>query len=231
MRVMAAVKKRSDRTSGGMALAFMSLLVDVLATAPGEHLRRNRTVAHSLAPRPSLTTRAFGLAGVGAGLAILAAFVVSLPEAWFFWRIVVFAIGVIAIGIGIHLRQSPRARSISLGVTGALIVANVAYLITIVVFPPGHVAGFWAGLVLWLAGAAFGLAAALIGELSRIGGWAVAVGSLLTLTGIDRLGLVSQANPTVFNTLSQVGIMTMAAGWIVLGLDVALRRSDRPEAV
>ncbi|HEX7172719.1 MAG TPA: hypothetical protein VF365_08960 [Candidatus Limnocylindria bacterium] len=60
--------------------------------------------------------------------------------------------------------------------------------------------------------------------MSRIGGWAVAVGSLLTLTGIDRLGLVSEASPTIFNTLSQVGIVTMAIGWILLGLDLAMRR-------
>lgn len=113
--------------------------------------------------------------------------------------------------------------------TVALIAANVAYLIVIVAYPPGHIVGFWAGVALWLASAVFGAASALISAVSRLGAWAVAVGSLLTLTGIDRLGLVSEANPTVFNTLSQIGIMTMAAGWIVLGLDIALRRSDGPE--
>jgi hypothetical protein len=60
--------------------------------------------------------------------------------------------------------------------------------------------------------------------MSRVGALAVAAGSLLALTGIDRLGLVSESAPTIFNTLSQVGLVAMAAGWIVLGLDVALRR-------
>lgn len=59
----------------------------------------------------------------------------------------------------------------------------------------------------------------------RIGGWAVAIDSVLALTGIDRQGLVSEASPTIFNTLSQVGIVTMAVGWIVLGLDLAVRRT------
>lgn len=35
---------------------------------------------------------------------------------------------------------------------------------------------------------------------------------------------VSEATPTIFNTLSQVGIVVMAVGWIVLGIDLAMRR-------
>jgi hypothetical protein len=65
---------------------------------------------------------------------------------------------------------------------------------------------------------------------SRIGGWAVAIGSLLALTGIDRLGLVSDASPTMFNTLSQVGIAGMALGWIILGLDLGWRRVSTQRA-
>jgi hypothetical protein len=73
-------------------------------------------------------------------------------------------------------------------------------------------------------------AADAIGVVSRIGGWVVAIGSLLTLTGIDQLGLVSETSPTIFNTLSQVGVAGMALGWILLGLDVALRRSTAQPA-
>ena len=43
---------------------------------------------------------------------------------------------------------------------------------------------------------------------ARLGAAAVALGSLLAVTGIDRLGLVSEAAPTIFNTLSQLGIVT-----------------------
>lgn len=222
---------RSDPAHGGLAVAWMFLFIDVVTTAPGEHLKRNRTMAHSLASPPSIANRMLGIAGIAAGLAIVVAFVVSLPEAWFVWRLVVFEVGVMATGIAIHLRQAPRAPLASLGVTAALVAAGIAFLVTVVAFPPGHIAGFWAGAAFWLASVLFGAASAIIGAVSRIGAWAVAVGSLLTLTGIDRLGLVSEANPTVFNTLSQIGIATMAAGWIILGLDVALRRADRTESV
>jgi hypothetical protein len=103
------------------------------------------------------------------------------------------------------------------------------FLFTTLLKAPNIVA-FWAALALWLGSAAFGTVAALIGAVSRIGGCAVALGSLRALTGIDRLGLVSEAVPTIFNTLSQVGIATMAVGWIILGLDVALRKVARQPA-
>ena len=222
---------RSGQAAGGAVVAWTALLADAVVTASLEHLRRNRTVAHSLAPRPSVTTRVLGLAGIGAGLVILVAFVVSLPEALYFWRLVVFELGLIAIGIGIHLRQSQRAPTVSLGVTVVLVAASLGYLIALILVPPGNIAAFWAGVALWLASALFGATSAVIGAVSRIGAWAVAVGSLLTFTGMDRLGLVSEGQPTVFNTLSLIGIAVMAFGWIVLGLDVALRRSDGPEIV
>jgi hypothetical protein len=218
---------RDARASGapaGTLLAWIRILADVVATAPGEHLRRNRTVAHSLATAPSMTSRILGFAGVAAGLAILAAYVIDLPSGVFRDRLIVFAVGVMAVGLGVHRRQSTHALMPSLAATGALAVATVFFLVTVIFFRPADPAVFWSGLVLWLASAAFGAVAAAIGAVSRIGSWAVAVGSLLTLTGIDRLGLVSESAPTIFNTLSQVGIVAMSAGWIILGLDVALRR-------
>lgn len=220
---------RAGGARGGTAGAWIGLLADVISTAPGEHLRRYRTVAHSIAPAPSITTRLLGFAGIAAGLAILAAYVIDLPSGVFRDRLLVFAVGVCAISIGVHLRQSARAPALSLAVTAAIIAANVAFVATVVLLAPGHIAAFWTALFLWLASVAFGAASASIGSVTRIGSSAVAIGSLLTLTGIDRLGLVSEANPTLFNTLSQVGIVTMAVGWIILGLDVALRRSGRPE--
>ena len=215
---------RSGRASGGAAVAWIQLLADVVVTASAEHLRRNRTVAHTLTSGPSLTTRVLGFAGIAAGLAILAAFVIDLPSGVFRDRLIVFGIGVIAIGIGVHRRQVSRAPMASLAGTVVLVTAVLSFLLTVILLEPGNIVSFWAGLALWLASAAFGVVSAWIGSASRIGGWAVAIGSLLTATGIDRLGIVSEAAPTIFNTLSQVGIATMAIGWIVLGFDLALRR-------
>ena len=214
---------RAGRASGGAILAWIALVGDVIVHASIEHLRRYRTVAHSLTSAPSLTSRVLGFAGIAAGLAILAAFVIDLPAGLFRDRLIIFGIGVIAIGIGVHLRQSPRAPAASLAAIVVLGAVVGFFLFTVFIEAP-NIVGFWAGLAVWLGSAAFGVATALIGAVSRVGGWGVAVGSLLTLTGIDRLGLVSEAAPTIFNTLSQVGIVAMAIGWIVLGLDVALRR-------
>ncbi len=214
---------RSGRALGGTAPAWIALLVDAVVTASREHLRRYRTVAHSLSSAPSTASRVLGVAGIVAGLAILAAFVIDLPSGLFRDRLIVFGIGVIAIGIGVHRRQASRASTASLAATAVLGVAVAFFLLTVVLEAPA-IAVFWSGMALWLGSAAFGAVAAMIGVVSRIGGWAVAVGSLLTLTGIDRLGLVSEASPTIFNTLSQVGIVTMAVGWILLGLDIAMRR-------
>ncbi len=215
---------RSGRAPGGAVTTWTALLADVVVTASKEHMRRNVTVAHSLAAAPSIASRVLGMAGIAAGLAILVAFVIDLPSGVFRDRLIVFAIGVSAIGIGVHLRQSTRAPILSVVLTAALVAANLFFLITVIFFGPPNPAAFWSGLVMWLVSAAFGVASGWIGAVSRIGASAVAVGSVLTLTGIDRLGLVSEANPTIFNTLSQVGIAAMAIGWIVLGLDVALRR-------
>jgi hypothetical protein len=218
---------RDARASGVPAaplLAWIRILADVVATAPGEHLRRKRTVAHSLTTAPSMTSRILGLAGIAAGLAILIGYVVDLPSGVFRDRLIVFAVGVMAVGIGVHRRQSLPAPMPSLVATGVLLGASAFFVLTVIYFSPPIPAALWSTVGLWLASAAFGGAAAVIGAVSRIGALAVAVGSLLALTGIDRLGLVSESAPTIFNTLSQVGIVAMAAGWIVLGLDVALRR-------
>ena len=215
---------RSGRASGGALIAWTSLVGDVIVHASLEHLRRNRTVAHSLASAPTLAARVLGLGGIVAGLAILAAFVIDLPSGVFRDRLLVFGIGVIAIGIGVHRRQGPHASAASLAAT-LLLGAVVAFFLGTVLFvEPPSIITFWSEVALWLGAAAFGAVSVWIGAVSRIGGLAVTVGSLLTLTGIDRLGLVSVASPTIFNALSQVGIATMAIGWIVLGLDLAMRR-------
>jgi hypothetical protein len=215
---------RSGRAAGGELVALIALVGDLIVHASLEQLRRNRTMAHSLTSAPSIASRVLGFAGVVAGLAILAAFVIDLPSGVFRDRLIVFGIGVVAIGIGVHLRQRSLAPPAALAAILILVAAVGFFIVTMLVEGIPSIVAFWSSLALWLASAAFGVVSALIGAVSRIGGWAVAVGSLLTLTGIDRLGLVSASEPTVFNTISQVGIVIMAVGWIILGLDVALRR-------
>jgi hypothetical protein len=214
---------RSGRASGGAAGAWIRLVADVAVNASGEHFRRNRTVANSLTSAPPVEARILGVAGVIAGIVILLVFVVDLPQELFPLRLIVFSIGVIGIGVGVHRRQAALAPAASIAATGALVLATAFFLATVLIVPPGNIVSFWSGLGLWLAFAVFGAVTAWIGAVSRWGALALALGSVLTLTGIDRLGLVSEDAPTIFNTLSQVGIATMAIGWILLGVDLATR--------
>jgi hypothetical protein len=215
---------RSGRASGGAVGAWVKLFADVVVTAPVEHLRRNRTVAHSLTSAPPVEARVLGIAGVVAGVVILLAYVVELSQPLFLLRLVVISISIVGIGLGVHRRQAHAAPAASLVAMAALVLANVFFLATVFLTPPGSIVPFWSGVLLWLAIALFGAVSAWIGAVSRWGAVAVAIGSLLAVTGIDRLGLVSGASPTIFNTLSQVGIVTMAIGWILLGVDLAVTR-------
>lgn len=221
---------RNGNAAEGALVAWMALLADVVVTASHEHLRRNRTMAHSLTSAPSLTSRVLGIAGVVAGVVILAAYVVKLSPDLFLSRVVVFTIGTVLIAFGVHRRQAARAQTLSLVATVAFAATSSFYLIAVVFLAPANAAAFWSGVALWLVSAAFGATTAWIGSVSRIGASAIAIGSLLALSGIDWIGLVSEASPTIFNTLSQVGIVTLALGWIVLGLDVGWRRVSTQQA-
>jgi hypothetical protein len=228
---------RTGGVSGGTVSAWFRLLGDVVSTAPSEHLRRSRTVAHSLTSAPPLSARALGAAGILAGLLALVVYVLEIPQDWFVWRIILLNLGSIALILAVHRRQASTAPALALLGAIPAVLANAWYLgmAILSMVRSGPIFGgtfgvvmFWAGVALWLTTAFFGVVTLRLGAVTRWGALATAVGALLTLTGIDRLGLVSEASPTIFNTLSQVGIGTMAIGWILLGLDVALRRLPQP---
>ena len=228
---------RKGGASGGTVRAWLRLLGDVVVTAPSEHLRRNRTVAHSLASAPPISTRALGAAGILTGAVILVAFVIELPQELFPPRIVVMILGSIALILAVHRRQAASGPTLALIGAVPALLANACYLVLIVLSMTGNgrifagtygLALFWVAVALWLSIAAFGAVTILIGAVSRFGAIVLTLGALLTLTGIDRLGLVSESAPTIFNTLSQVGIILLALGWILLGIDVALRRTPQP---
>jgi hypothetical protein len=89
---------------------------------------------------------------------------------------------------------------------------------------------------MWLSDAAFGIALAsrrnlTVGLGGRLGAIALAVGSLLAILGMDRIGLVSPERDSVFKTLALAGIFLNGLAWVVLGLDVALRGVAGPESL
>ena len=88
-----------------------------------------------------------------------------------------------------------------------------------------HVVGFLAGVAMSITDAAFGLFVARRGGLLRLGGLTLrAVGSILALLGIDRLGLVGGDFSTLFVPLGLAGQGLNGIAWVLLGLQVATRR-------
>lgn len=188
-------------------------------------------MAHSLAASPSTSSRILGVAGILGGAVLLAAFVVEFAPGLNDLRIVLFNLGAMAVVIGVHRRQASAAPGLALLGAVPAFLANAWYVATVVlaIGHPNPFGGdfglvyFAAGLALWLTDAWFGLMTLRLGVVTRWGALALAIGSVLAITGIDRLGLTSSDNPTIFGPLSLVGIALNGIGWILLGLDVASR--------
>ncbi len=224
---------RAGRGSGGTAGAWLRLLGDVATTAAVERMWRNRTMARSLASAPPIQAPALGAAGVIGGVVLLAAFLIDIPPDLNTVRLILFDLGSIAIVLAVHRRQAPIAPALALSGAVPAVLANAWYLVMVVLMigRPDPVFGgafglvaFWAALAVWIGDAWFGLVTFRLGAVTRLGATAVALGATLAITGIDRLGLTSEAAPTIFGPLSQIGIVTMGIGWILLGLDIAFRR-------
>jgi hypothetical protein len=225
------------RETGGRA--WLSAPIDVITTAASEHLRRNRTMAHSLTLAPTPLTRLLGLFGLIGGASLLAAFVVDLPNDANYVRIFVFGIGGLTVVTAIHLRQRQRSPRLALaGAVPALVFGAWMFVMQFLVVgrePPvfGGAFGwvyFWGSIAMWLGYAWFGVVTFVLHQVTRIGSAALAVGSLLAILGIDRLGLVSVSEPTVWNTVALTGVFLHGLAWVILGLDVAFRRRPAPTA-
>ena len=231
---------RRGRAPGGVARTWLRALRDVAVTAASERAGRDRTLAHSLAESPSSSTRLLGIVGILGGLVLVAAFLPNLP-----WtpeltglRIVLFNAGAIAIAFAVHRRQAPISRRLSLAVAVAVILANAWYLGTVVLSigrpqppdadPEFRLVGFFAGVAMWWADAAFGLVAWRLRAVTRWGAAALAIGSILAFTGMDRLELVRGELAWFFTPAALFGVALNGLGWILLGSDVAFRRRRTP---
>ena len=72
-----------------------------------------------------------------------------------------------------------------------------------------------------IVGSAFGAVALRSRVASRWGPLALAIGSVLAIGGMGRLGLTSAATQPIFGPLALIGVALNGLGWILLGLDVA----------
>lgn len=186
-------------------------------------------MGHYIAVRYTVTRyTALGLAGILGGVVLLAVFVADIPPELNPIRLVLYNAGAMAIVVGVHRRQAAAAPRLALAAAVPALLANAWYLVMVVLAagrePP--FAGdfglgmFWAAVVMWWADAWFGLVTGRLRVVGRLGGFVLAVGSVLAFTGIDRLGLTSPANPTIFGPLALTGIALNGVGWVLLGVEL-----------
>ena len=225
---------------GGIVRTWLRALRDLAVTAASEHGGKDRTLAHSLAGPPSASSRMLGLVGIVGGLVLVAAFLPNLP--WtrdlFQLRLVLFNAGAIAIVLAVHRRQASASARASLAAAVPAILANAWYLAMVILSigrpqppegdPEFRLVMFFAGVALWWADAAFGLVTWRIGVVTRWGALAIAIGSILAFSGVDRLELVRGELAWLFIPASLVGIALNGLGWILLGIDVAFRHRRAP---
>jgi hypothetical protein len=186
-------------------------------------------VAHSIAIAPSNANRVLGLIGILGGVVLLAAFLGEIAPGLNVLRIVLFNLGAMAIVAAVHRRQASAAPSLALLGAVPAFLANAWYLAMVVlaIGRPHPFAGdfglvfFVAAVAMWLADSAFALVTLRLGIVTRWGALALAIGSVLAVTGIDRLALTSSDNPTIFGPLALAGIALNGIGWILLGIDIA----------
>lgn len=222
----------------GTARAWLRAPLDLITSATSEHLRRNRTVAHSLTLPPTPASRILGLLGVIGGAVLLLGFLgLSFTPDQFNLRLVLFNIGAVAIAVGVHIRQASAGRLLSLSAAIPAILSNLLYLVLIVrsVAQPGEIGPgdyqpialfTFAGIAMWLSDAWFGAVAFHLGVVSRIAALALVVGSLFAFIGMGIFGLVQSG--TAFETVVLAGIAVHGLAWVLLGVDVALRRRRVP---
>jgi hypothetical protein len=225
---------RSSGAAAGAAGVWLRAVPDLVRTAASEHLRRGRPVAHSMGDAPSTSSRLLGLAGIVGGIVLLAAFLIDIAPGVNAVRGALFNVGAMAVVIGVYRRHASPASALARLVAISAVLANGWYLAMILLSidrpqlpqadPEFRLVGFYAAVAMWLADAAFGLVTLRSGAITRWGALALAVGSVLAITGIDRLALTSTEHPTIFGPLALGGIALNGIAWIVLGLDVAFRR-------
>ena len=193
---------------------------DLVSSAVAEHLRRDRTVAHSAATVPTLSARVLGIAGILAGVVLIVPFLVTIDLAWYPARVVLFNALVIAVALGLYRRQAAASPRLAVAITSLVVLANAVNLVLAVfswtdVNPIGAQFGFvsfLAGVFLWSAAAAYGAGSLRIGAFERRGAILLVIGALVGMTGLDRFGLTHGAFGAFFDFAAQLGLGLLGRG-------------------
>jgi hypothetical protein len=242
MIVLFADQLREARRSSEVAGVWLRSLADVTANAIGEHLRRDRTVAQSVATfEPTRPMRVAGILAVVGGVLLLWAFISWNPfsERSANWvRLALFGLSGIAVALAYHRRQAAVRPFLARAATGAVVVVGAWNELWLALAwdrdsPFGGdfgMIGFVAGFLGWIAASVYGaamlvIAAAWLGMgrvtavVTRLAAALLVVAGPVATLGMDRLGLTrSESYGELFTTLGMVGVMGVGLAWLVLGL-------------
>lgn len=231
---------RAGSGAGGVLMTWLRTLADVASSAVGEHLRKDRPVAQSLAMfQPTKSMRLLGLLAVVGGVLLLWAFVSWNPFAdpnLNSARLALFWLGGMAVAWALHARQSEASRDLARAATG-LVVVTGAWNILWIILSIGRdspfsgtfgVLGFWASFLGWLSASLYGgvslrrsMAQGMprwSGLATRFAALALLVGGVVGTFGMDRLGLTRwEPVGELFRTLGALGVGAVGLGWLLLG--------------
>lgn len=231
---------RAGRGAGGVVVTWLRTLPDLASSAVGEHLRKDRTVAQSLATfEPTRSMRLLGMLALVGGVLLVGVF---------FWtglfagpdntiRLVLFALAGPAVGLALHGRQSAVAPRLALIGTAAVVVAGLWYTTTNILVMNGPASWTRVGGLLyslssasvWLSAAVYGalllrIGAAWLGmtpwfaAIVRVAAVILIVGGPLSGLGDDRWGLTGNAEyGAVITQVALLGVFLTGTGWALLG--------------
>jgi hypothetical protein len=242
---------RAGRGASGVLTTWLRTLSDLATSAIGEHLRKDRTVAQSLATfQPTRSMRVLGAVAIGGGVLLLWAFISWDPFAdrtVNTIRLAMFWLASIAVAVAFHGRQAAIHPRGALLATGAVVLFGAWNLLWLALAigrdsPFGGdfgFVGFLAGFGGWLVAAVYGAA-----MLAMRAAWRGMPRSLATATraaavvlviagpvatfGMDRLGLTSSDAGGLFTTLGALGVGGVGLGWLVLGVVLLLGGRTAP---
>lgn len=245
---------RSAGTNRAVAATWLRTLIDLARSAVGEHLRRDRTVAQSLATfETTPTMRLLGLLAIVGGLVLVGVF---------FWaglfvgplntiRLVLFALAGVAVALAFHRQQSAVAPRLATVATAAVVLAGMWYLTSNIValnWPRssvgvGGLLYSLSSLSLWLSAGLYGAISLRTGAagrgmrrwiaaIGRMAALVLAIGGPLAALGDDRWGLTdNEALGDLLVQATLLGVFLTGTGWGLLGAVLAFGgRSAEPRA-
>ena len=242
---------RSNRRPGGMATTWFRSIIDLVASAVGEHLRKDRTMAQSLATfEPTRSMRLLGLLGVIGAVLLLWAFISFNPfvdQRANSIRLIAFALGGAAIALAFYRRQALVAPTLALLTTAGVVIAGIWY-VAIVLASPGvdhpfigqfGLVSMFANIALWVTPAVWALGLLHTGAawqgmsrnraLATKFGATILIGSIVGWFGDDRLGMVDSLWGGLWQAVALTGVAMNGVGWLILG-SVLVLPGRRPRA-